>query len=108
MKAPTKYNPTPFAAYIVVPLWHKNDESITIKLQLQPNGKQIGVSTFQLKKGDAYLVCCKNRKNQKPKCRVNTVNYALHCKAHTLVMDSTQQDFQALVISFILPDTEDL
>jgi len=27
---------------------------------------------------------------------------------HNLVMDSTQQDFQALVISFILPDTEDL
>jgi hypothetical protein len=91
-----------------VPLWHINDESITINLQLQPNGKQISILTCQLKKGDAYLVCCKNHKNQKPKCRVNTVNCALHCKKHNLVMDSTQQDFQALVISFILPDTEDL
>jgi hypothetical protein len=39
VKAPTKLNTTPFAAFIVVPLWHKNDESITIKLKLQPNGK---------------------------------------------------------------------
>jgi hypothetical protein len=41
MKAQTKYNTTPLAAYIIVPLWHKNDESITIKLQLQPNGKKM-------------------------------------------------------------------
>ncbi len=39
VKAPTKYNTTPLAAYIVVSLWHKNDESFTINLQLQPNGK---------------------------------------------------------------------
>jgi hypothetical protein len=32
VKAPTKHNPTQFTAYIVVPLWHKNDESITIIL----------------------------------------------------------------------------
>jgi hypothetical protein len=106
--ASTKSNTTPLAVFIVVPLWHKNDESITIKLQLQPKGKQIGILTCQLKKGDAYLIRCKNHKNQKPKCKVNSVKCALHCKAHTLVMDSTQQDFQALVISFILPDTEDL
>ncbi len=108
VKALTKYNTTPLAAYIVVPLWHKNDESITINLQLQPNGKQIGILTCQLKKGDAYIVRCKNHNNQKPKCKGNSVNCALHCKVHNLVMDSTQKDFQALVISFILPDTEDL
>jgi hypothetical protein len=68
VKALTKYNTTPLVAFMVVPLWHKNDESITIKLQLQPNGKQIGVSTFQLKKGGAYIVCCKKHNNQKPKC----------------------------------------
>jgi hypothetical protein len=92
VKAPTKYNPTPFVAYILVPLWHKNDESITINLQLQPNGKQIGILTCQLKKGDAYIVCCKNHNNQKPKCKGNGVNCALHCKVHNLVMDSTQQE----------------
>ncbi len=68
VKALTKYNTTPLAAYIVVPLWHKNDESITINLQLQPNGKQIGILTCQLKKGDAYIVCCKNHNNQKQEC----------------------------------------
>jgi hypothetical protein len=108
VKAPTKYNTTPLAAYIVVPLWHKNDESITINLQLQPNGKQIGILTCQLKKGDAYMVHCKHHNNQKPKCIGNSVNCALHCKVHNLVMDSTQQDFQALVISSILPGMEDL
>jgi hypothetical protein len=108
VKAPTKYNPTPFAAYILLPLRHKNDESITINLQLQPNGKQIGILTCQLKKGDACIVCCKNHNNQKPKCKGNSVNCALHCKVHNLVMDSIQQDFQALVTYFILPDTEDL
>jgi hypothetical protein len=89
VKAPTKYNPNPFTAYIVVPLWHKNDESITINLQLQPNGKQIGILTCQLKKGDAYIVRCKIHNNQKPKCKGNCVNCALHYKVH-LVMDSTQ------------------
>jgi hypothetical protein len=40
VKAPTKYNTTPLAAYIVVPLWDENDESIMINFQLQPNGKK--------------------------------------------------------------------
>jgi hypothetical protein len=57
VKAPTKYNTTPLVAYIVVPLWHKNDESVTINLQLQPNEKQIGILTCQSRKGDAYIVC---------------------------------------------------
>jgi hypothetical protein len=70
VKAQTKYNTTPFAAFIIVPLWHKNDESISIKLQLQPNGKQIGILIFQLKKGDAYIVCCKNHNNQKPNAKL--------------------------------------
>ncbi len=61
-----------------------------------------------MKKGDAYLVCCKNYTNQKQKWKVNTINCALHCNMHDLVMDSTPQDFWALVISFILPDKEDL
>jgi hypothetical protein len=93
VKAPTKYNTTPLAAYIVMPLWDKNDESITINLQLQPNGKKYGTLTCQLKKGDAYIVCCKNHTNQKQTCKVNTVNCALHCKLHNLVMDFTPQDF---------------
>jgi hypothetical protein len=107
VKAPTKYNTTPLAAYIVVPLWHKNDESTTIKLQLQPNGKEIGILTCQLKKENAYIARCKNHNNQKPKSKGNSVNCALHCKVHNLVMDSTEQYFQALVISYILPNTED-
>jgi hypothetical protein len=108
VNALTKYNTTPLAAYILVPLWDKNDESITINLQLQPNGKKFGTLTCQLKKGDAYIVCCKNNTNQKTKCKINTVNCALHCKMHNLVMDSTPQDFQELVIFFIVPDKEDL
>ncbi len=108
VKAPTKYNTNSLAAYIVVPVWLKNYESITINLQLQPNGKQIGILTCQLKKRDAFIVRCKNHNNQKPKCKGNSVICALHCKLHNLIMDSTQQDFQALVISFILPDMEDL
>jgi hypothetical protein len=39
VNAPTKYSTTSLAAYIIMPLWDKNDESITINLQLQPNGK---------------------------------------------------------------------
>jgi hypothetical protein len=66
VKAPTKYNTTPLVAYIIVPLWDKNDESITINLQLQTNGKK-GTFTCQLKKGDAYIVRCKNHTNQKNK-----------------------------------------
>ncbi len=38
VKTLTKYDTTPLVAYIVVPLWHKNDESITINFQLQLNG----------------------------------------------------------------------
>ncbi len=41
VKAPTKYNTTPLAAFIIMTLWQKNDESITIELQLQPNGKKL-------------------------------------------------------------------
>jgi hypothetical protein len=40
---PTKYNTTSLTAYIVVPLWYKNDESVTINLQLQPNGKKLAL-----------------------------------------------------------------
>jgi hypothetical protein len=43
VKAPTKYNTTPLVAYIVMPLWQENDESITINLQLQPNWKKLAV-----------------------------------------------------------------
>ncbi len=71
-------------------------------------GKKYDTLTCQLKKGDAYKVCCKSHTNQKTKCKANSVNCALNCKVHNLVMDSTQQDFQALEISFILPDKEDL
>ncbi len=61
-----------------------------------------------MKKEDAYIVHCKNHKNQKPKCKGNSVNGALHCKVHNLIMDSTQQDFRVLAIFFLLPDMEDL
>jgi hypothetical protein len=108
VNAPTKYNTIPLAANILVPLWYNNDESITINLHLQPNGEKICTLTCQLKKGDAYIVHCKNHTNQKTKCTVNTVNCALHCKMHNLVVDFTEQDFQALVISFKVPDKKDL
>jgi hypothetical protein len=88
VKAPTKYNTTSLVAYIVMPLWDKNDESFTINLQLQPNGKKYCTLICQLKKRDAYILCCKNHK-----CKVNTVNCALHCNRHNLVMDSSPQDF---------------
>jgi hypothetical protein len=67
VKAPTKYNTTALAAYIVMPLWDENDESITISIQLQPNEKKYGTLTCQLKKGDAYIVHCKNHTNPKTK-----------------------------------------
>jgi hypothetical protein len=43
VKALTKYNTTPLGAYIVMPLWDENDESITINLQLKPNGKKMAL-----------------------------------------------------------------
>jgi hypothetical protein len=43
VKAPTKYNTTPLVAYIVMPLWDENDKSITINIQLQPNGKNLAL-----------------------------------------------------------------
>jgi hypothetical protein len=39
LKAPAQYTTNQLVAYIVVPSWDKNGESITINLQLQPNGK---------------------------------------------------------------------
>jgi hypothetical protein len=51
VKAPTKYNTAPLAAYMVVPLWDKNDESITINLQLQPNGKKLALLHVNRRKG---------------------------------------------------------
>jgi hypothetical protein len=78
MKAQTKYNTTPLAAYIIVPLWRENDESITVNLQLQSYGKQIGIFTVQLKKGEAYIVRCKNHNNQKTKSKAISVNCSLH------------------------------
>jgi hypothetical protein len=41
VKAQAKYNTTLLMSYIDVPLWQDNDESITINLQLQPNGKKL-------------------------------------------------------------------
>jgi hypothetical protein len=43
VNAPTKHNTTPLAAYIVVPMWDKNDESITINLRLQQNGENLAL-----------------------------------------------------------------
>jgi hypothetical protein len=54
VKAPTKYNTTALAAYIVVPLWQENDESITISLQLQPNGKNWHFNMSIEEKGCLY------------------------------------------------------
>jgi hypothetical protein len=52
-----------------------------------------------LKKGDAYIVCCKNHINDSKKCRHNSVNCALHCSRNTLIAKNSLkfQGFQALV-----------
>jgi hypothetical protein len=64
-----------------------------------------------LKKGDAYIVHCKNHIDTKSKkCRYNSVDCALHCSRHTLIANKSLQvqGFQALVILYILPSNEEL
>jgi hypothetical protein len=54
VKAPTKYNTTPLAAYTVVPLWDKNYESITINLHIQTNGKKLHFNMSIEERGCLY------------------------------------------------------
>jgi hypothetical protein len=107
LKALTQYTMNQLVAYIVVPLWGKKDASITVNLQLGPNGKKSSTVTCHLKKGDVYIVCYKNHSNQ-TKCRANSVDSAMHCNMHNLSMESIPGRFQALVILYILPGNEDL
>ncbi len=58
IKAPTKYIVTIPVAYITVPLFDRNNDSVI--LELATGGKKSKQLTYQLKKGDAYIVCCKN------------------------------------------------
>jgi hypothetical protein len=58
IKAPTKNIVKLSVAYIIVPLFEENDDSIM--LELKPDGKKSKQVTCQLKKGNAYIVCCKN------------------------------------------------
>ncbi len=95
-------------AYIIVPLFDGKNDSV--KLELETGGENSKQLTCQLKKGDAYIVCCKNHVNNTKKCRHNSVNCALHCSRHTLIANNSLQlqGFQALVIFYILPGNEDL
>ncbi len=63
IKAKTKYIVKIPVAYIIVPLFDRNDDSIT--LELKPGGKKAKQFTCQLKKGDAYIVCCKTHVDKK-------------------------------------------
>ncbi len=89
-KAPTKYIVKIPVAYIIVPLFDENNDSVTLELETGGNNsKQL---TCQLKKGDAYIVCCKNHVNKNPnKCRYNSVHSALHCRRHTLIANNSLQ-----------------
>jgi hypothetical protein len=58
IKAPTKYIVKIPVACIILPLNDRNNDSIT--LELETGGKSSKQLTCQLKKGDAYIVCCKN------------------------------------------------
>ncbi len=95
-------------AYIILPLFDGNNDSIT--LELETGGKKSKEQTCQLIKGDAYIVCCKNRILNSKQCRHNSVNCALHCSRHTLIDNNylQLQGFQALVILYILPSNEEL
>ncbi len=108
IKAPTKYIVKISVACIIVPLFDRNDDSVT--LELEKGGKNSKQLTCQLKKGDAYIVCCKNHVNNSKKCRHNSVDCALHCRRHTLIAKSSLQlqGFQVLVILHILPSNEEL
>jgi hypothetical protein len=48
-------------AYIIVPLFDGNDDSVT--LELATGGKKSKQQSYQSKKGDAYIVWCKNHVN---------------------------------------------
>ncbi len=107
--APTKYIAEIPVAYIIVPLFDGNNDSVT--LELKPGFKKSKQLTCHLKKGDAYIVCCKNRVNKKSKkCRHNSVNCTLHCYQHILIVNNSLQlqGFQALIILYILPGNEEL
>jgi hypothetical protein len=108
IKAPTKYIIKIPVAYNIVPLFDGNNDSVS--LELETGGKNSKQLTCQLKKGDAFIVCFKNHVNNSKKCRHNSVNCALHCSRHTLIANSSLQvqEFQTLVILYILPGNEEL
>ncbi len=54
IKAPTKYNVKIPVAYIIVPLFDGNNAFVM--LELETGGKKSKQLTWQLKKGDAYIV----------------------------------------------------
>jgi hypothetical protein len=54
---------------------------IPLSLNLNQVGKKAKQVTCQLKKGDAYTVCCKTHVNNSKKCSHNSVNCTLHCSS---------------------------
>ncbi len=91
--------------YIIVPLFDGNKVSTLTRWK---KSKQV---TCQLKKGDAYIVCCKNHVDIKSKkIGHNSVNCALDCSRHILIANNSLQvqGFQVLVILYILPGNEEL
>ncbi len=65
IKAPTKYIVKIPVVCIIVQLFDGNDDSVTI--ELKPGEKEKKQVICQLKKGDAYIVCCKNHIEKKYK-----------------------------------------
>ncbi len=108
IKAPTKYIVKIPVAYIIVLLFEGNNDSVT--LELATGGKNSKQLICQLKKGDVYIVCCKNHVNNSKKCRHNSDNCALHCSRHILIVNNSLQlqGFQVPVMLYILPSNEEL
>jgi hypothetical protein len=107
--APTKYIVKIPVAYIIVPLFDGNNDSIT--LELKQGGEKAKQVTCQLKKWDAYIVYCKTHVDKKStKCRHNSFNCALQCYRRILIANYSLQlqGFQALVMLYILPSNEQL
>ncbi len=98
-------------AMIVVPLFNDDDESL--ELFKQTNGATNTKHTISstLTKGDAYIALCKNEKR---KCRCDSLNCGIHCGVHKLMhseqflRDDTMvhTPIQAMVITYIQPTDE--
>jgi len=98
-------------AMIVVPLFNDDDESLELFIQTNgPTNKRHTISST-LTKGDAYIALCKNEKR---KCRCDSLNCGIHCGVHKLthaeqfLPDDTKvhTPIRAMVITYIQPTDE--